>query len=145
MSNLRQNPWLSPQEPFKRLDARRPKQKWRRSYGRFFRKRAFKILYWSWDWARAPQNRHASTYFRTFHWFFSTRRTKSGREADFIWFYDTREPEELFHVEQFGEKRLGWEPGFEPMSCWTTYTALRRRRLLKTICTYRRCIRRNRG
>ena len=37
-------------------------------------------------------------------------------------FYDTREAEELFHVEHFGEKRLGWAPGSEPMSCWTTYT-----------------------
>ena len=26
------------------------------------------------------------------------------------------------------------------MSCWTTYTGAKTRRLLKTICTYRRCI-----
>ncbi|HLS27536.1 MAG TPA: FAD-dependent oxidoreductase, partial [Opitutales bacterium] len=37
-------------------------------------------------------------------------------------FYDTREDEELFHVEQFGERKLGWLSPDEQASCWITYT-----------------------
>lgn len=40
-------------------------------------------------------------------------------------FHDTRENNPLFHVEHTGEKRLGWEPGREQVSCWITYTTLR--------------------
>jgi tRNA uridine 5-carboxymethylaminomethyl modification enzyme len=38
-------------------------------------------------------------------------------------FHDTRGPEDLFHVEQTGERRLGWKPGSEQVSCWMTYTS----------------------
>ena len=31
--------------------------------------------------------------------------------------------EALFHVEQKGERKLGWLPGFEQVSCWVTYTS----------------------
>ena len=37
-------------------------------------------------------------------------------------FHDTRDPVDLFHVEQTGERRLGWPPGCEHVSCWMTYT-----------------------
>jgi tRNA uridine 5-carboxymethylaminomethyl modification enzyme len=37
-------------------------------------------------------------------------------------FYDTRGPEDLFHVEQNGEQRIGWKPGTSQVSCWMTYT-----------------------
>jgi tRNA uridine 5-carboxymethylaminomethyl modification enzyme len=37
-------------------------------------------------------------------------------------FYDTRDPLDLFHVEQTGERRLGWQPGCEQVSCWMTHT-----------------------
>ncbi len=37
-------------------------------------------------------------------------------------FHDTRDPQDLFHVEQTGERRLGWLPGSEQISCWMTYT-----------------------
>jgi tRNA uridine 5-carboxymethylaminomethyl modification enzyme len=37
-------------------------------------------------------------------------------------FHDTRDPEDLFHVEQSGERRLGWAPGTEQVSCWMTHT-----------------------
>jgi tRNA uridine 5-carboxymethylaminomethyl modification enzyme len=37
-------------------------------------------------------------------------------------FHDTRDPENLFHVEQTGEQRLGWQPGSAQVSCWMTYT-----------------------
>lgn len=40
-------------------------------------------------------------------------------------FHDTRENNPLFHVEHTGEKRLGWEPGQEQVSCWITYTTAR--------------------
>jgi tRNA uridine 5-carboxymethylaminomethyl modification enzyme len=37
-------------------------------------------------------------------------------------FHDTRESGDLFHVEHQGERRLGWEPGRDQVSCWMTYT-----------------------
>jgi len=37
-------------------------------------------------------------------------------------FHDTRDPQDLFHVEQTGERRLGWQPGCEQVSCWMTHT-----------------------
>lgn len=37
-------------------------------------------------------------------------------------FHDTRESGDLFHVEHQGERRLGWEPGRNQVSCWMTYT-----------------------
>ncbi len=37
-------------------------------------------------------------------------------------FHDTRQDGPLFHVEQSGEQRLGWEPGTNQVSCWMTYT-----------------------
>ncbi len=37
-------------------------------------------------------------------------------------FYDTRDDEDLFHVEHPGETRLGWSAGEEQVSCWITYT-----------------------
>src|SRR5687768_12236637 len=37
-------------------------------------------------------------------------------------FHDTRETDDLFHVEQSRERRLGWRPGCEQVSCWLTYT-----------------------
>jgi tRNA uridine 5-carboxymethylaminomethyl modification enzyme len=37
-------------------------------------------------------------------------------------FHDTRDPENLFHVEQTGEQRLGWPAGSAQVSCWMTYT-----------------------
>lgn len=38
-------------------------------------------------------------------------------------FYDTRGDDDLFHVEQPGEKLLGWIPGTEQVSCWITDTS----------------------
>lgn len=37
-------------------------------------------------------------------------------------FHDTRESGDLFHVEQTGERRIGWAPGSESISCWMTHT-----------------------
>ncbi len=38
-------------------------------------------------------------------------------------FHDTRDPVDLFHVEQNGERRIGWIPGTDQVSCWITYTS----------------------
>ena len=40
----------------------------------------------------------------------------------FFGFYDTRGDEDLFHVEHFGQSKLGWKPGETRISCWTTHT-----------------------
>ena len=37
-------------------------------------------------------------------------------------FHDTRDSEDLFHVERTGERRIGWLPGTDQISCWITYT-----------------------
>ncbi len=47
-------------------------------------------------------------------------------------FHDTRHSGELFHVEQLGERRLGWPPGTEQMSCWITYTSDRTREIVRS-------------
>jgi tRNA uridine 5-carboxymethylaminomethyl modification enzyme len=38
-------------------------------------------------------------------------------------FHDTRDVQDMFHVEHSTETRLGWKPGSEQISCWITYTA----------------------
>lgn len=37
-------------------------------------------------------------------------------------FHDTRDSEDMFHVEHTGEQRLGWMPGSAQISCWMTHT-----------------------
>ena len=46
-------------------------------------------------------------------------------------FHDTRDPEEMFHVEQTGETRLGWRPGSDQVSCWMTHTTEETARLVR--------------
>jgi tRNA uridine 5-carboxymethylaminomethyl modification enzyme len=46
-------------------------------------------------------------------------------------FHDTRDPEDLFHVEQTGEQRLGWKPGSEQISCWMTHTTPESERIVR--------------
>lgn len=46
-------------------------------------------------------------------------------------FHDTRDPQDLFHVEQTGERRLGWMPGCEQVSCWMTYTTAETAQLVR--------------
>ncbi len=38
-------------------------------------------------------------------------------------FHDTRDNEQLFHVEHSGETRIGWPPGSAQVSCWMTHTS----------------------
>jgi tRNA uridine 5-carboxymethylaminomethyl modification enzyme len=46
-------------------------------------------------------------------------------------FHDTRQDLDLFHVEHTGEKRLGWQPGCEQVSCWMTYTTAETAQLVR--------------
>ena len=54
--------------------------------------------------------------------FSKTQEQKGDAVPTLFAFHDTRGPEEMFHVEQSGERRLGWVPGTEQVSCWMTYT-----------------------
>ena len=56
---------------------------------------------------------------------------KGDEDPTFFAFYDTRSSEELFHVEQAGESRLGWEPGSAQVSCWMTYTGEKTQQVIK--------------
>lgn len=47
---------------------------------------------------------------------------KGDAEPTLFGFYDTRDEDDMFHVEQSGERKLGWIPGTDQMSCWMTYT-----------------------
>ena len=47
---------------------------------------------------------------------------KGDAQPTFFAFHDTRDASDLFHVEQTRERRLGWAPGCEQVSCWMTYT-----------------------
>ena len=47
---------------------------------------------------------------------------KGDAQPTLFAFHDTRDLEEMFHVEQSGERRLGWMPGTEQVSCWMTHT-----------------------
>ncbi|HSY54409.1 MAG TPA: tRNA uridine-5-carboxymethylaminomethyl(34) synthesis enzyme MnmG [Opitutaceae bacterium] len=37
-------------------------------------------------------------------------------------FHDTRDSDDLFHVEHTGERRIGWLPDTNQVSCWMTHT-----------------------
>jgi tRNA uridine 5-carboxymethylaminomethyl modification enzyme len=55
------------------------------------------------------------------------------KEPTLFAFYDSRgglNPETLFHVEQSGQRRIGWRPGEAPVSCWITYTNERTERII---------------
>ena len=54
---------------------------------------------------------------------FNRMQEQKGDERPTLFaFHDTRDPQDLFHVEQTGERRLGWRPGCEQVSCWMTHT-----------------------
>ena len=72
---------------------------------------------------------------------------KGDAEPTLFAFYDTRGYPEMFHVEQsdaakaaqremfhvehFGQKKLGWLPGSEQVSCWMTYTGAETEQLIR--------------
>ncbi len=51
------------------------------------------------------------------------KEQKGDEKPTFFSFFDTRGDEELFHVEQFGQVKLGWKPGSDQVSCWITHTS----------------------
>jgi tRNA uridine 5-carboxymethylaminomethyl modification enzyme len=55
--------------------------------------------------------------------FTKMREQKGDVSPTLFSFQDTRDPEDLFHVEHTGETRLGWKPGTEQVSCWMTHTS----------------------
>ena len=48
---------------------------------------------------------------------------KGDAEPTLFAFYDTRGDDDLFHVEHFGQRKLGWAPGTDQVACWMTYTS----------------------
>ena len=47
---------------------------------------------------------------------------KGDMDPTLFAFYDTRDSEDLFHVEHSGQHKLGWTPGSDQISCFLTYT-----------------------
>jgi tRNA uridine 5-carboxymethylaminomethyl modification enzyme len=56
---------------------------------------------------------------------------KGDPEPTLFAFHDTRDPEDMFHVESTGERRLGWQPGSEQVSCWITHTTPASERIVR--------------
>ena len=55
---------------------------------------------------------------------FSKMREQKGDDSPTLFaFHDTRDSEDLFHVEHTGESRIGWIPGSCQVSCWMTHTS----------------------
>ena len=63
--------------------------------------------------------------------FTGLKEQKGDPEPTMFAFHDTRDPEDLFHVERTGERRLGWKPGSEQVSCWMTYTSPESERIVR--------------
>ena len=57
--------------------------------------------------------------------FAGLQEQKGDSEPTLFAFHDTRDPDDKFHVEQTGERRIGWKPGSEQVSCWMTHTTPR--------------------
>jgi tRNA uridine 5-carboxymethylaminomethyl modification enzyme len=63
--------------------------------------------------------------------FAGLQEQKGDPEPTLFAFHDTRDPEDLFHVEQTGERRIGWKPGSEQVSCWMTHTTSESERIVR--------------
>ncbi len=46
-------------------------------------------------------------------------------------FHDTRDPRDLFHVEQSGERLPGWAPGSDQVPCWMTHSTEETARIVR--------------
>ncbi|HEY0864078.1 MAG TPA: tRNA uridine-5-carboxymethylaminomethyl(34) synthesis enzyme MnmG [Lacunisphaera sp.] len=57
--------------------------------------------------------------------FAGLQEQKGDPEPTLFAFHDTRDADDTFHVEQTGERRIGWKPGTEQVSCWMTHTTPR--------------------
>lgn len=56
---------------------------------------------------------------------------KGDEDIALFAFYDQRDKDELFHVEHSGQKREGWTPGEDQVSCWITYTTEETERIVR--------------
>ena len=63
--------------------------------------------------------------------FTGLQEQKGDPEPTLFAFHDTRDPDDLFHVERTGERRIGWKPGSEQVSCWMTYTTPESERIVR--------------
>lgn len=63
--------------------------------------------------------------------FTGLQEQKGDPEPTLFAFHDTRDPGDLFHVEQTGERRSGWMPGSEQVSCWMTHTTPESARIVR--------------
>jgi tRNA uridine 5-carboxymethylaminomethyl modification enzyme len=63
--------------------------------------------------------------------FTGLQEQKGDPEPTLFAFHDTRGPEDLFHVERTGERRIGWKPGTEQVSCWMTHTTAESERIVR--------------
>ena len=62
---------------------------------------------------------------------FSSMREQPGDESPtFFSFYDTRDEIDMFHVEQRGQLKMGWQPGTDQVSCWMTHTTEATKRIV---------------
>lgn len=57
---------------------------------------------------------------------------RGDEKPTFFAFHDTRGDGELFHVEHRGERKLGWRPGSDQVSCWITYTTPESAEIVRT-------------
>lgn len=57
--------------------------------------------------------------------FTGLQEQKGDPEPTLFAFHDTRDQGDLFHVERTGERKIGWQPGSEQVSCWMTHTTPR--------------------
>ena len=63
---------------------------------------------------------------------FSVMQEQRGDDSPTLFaFHDSRDPQDLFHVEHTGENRIGWKPGSERASCWMTYTTAESERIVR--------------
>lgn len=62
--------------------------------------------------------------------FTALEEQKGDPEPTLFGFYDTREEMDLFHVEHAGQRKLGWKPGKDQVSCWMTYTSAATREIV---------------
>lgn len=62
--------------------------------------------------------------------FSALEEQKGDPKPTLFGFYDTREDADLFHVEHPGERKLGWLPGADQVSCWMTYTSAATREIV---------------
>ncbi len=63
--------------------------------------------------------------------FTGLQEQKGDPEPTLFAFHDTRDLDDLFHVERTGERRIGWKPGSEQVSCWMTHTTPESERIVR--------------